>query len=194
MAYPTNLDSFSTKVSGETIAEGHINDLQIPVVSIEEKLGTGVTSASTNTALVGTGNSATGFSVISLANTSLMSGVLAVANGGTGGVLPVANGGTAQTTTGLSFGGKTLEYTGDGNDNRTVAHGLGRAPILIIIAQDGTSNELVIWFSSMPAGDSRSFDGATSTIDIKSVNSTNVTLGTSVLVNQDTLDYAMFML
>jgi len=82
--YPGSLDSYSTKAAGNTIAEGHINDPQDAIKAIEQKLGTGTpSSASTNTALVGTGNSTTGYSVISLANTSLMSGILTIANGGT---------------------------------------------------------------------------------------------------------------
>lgn len=39
MAYPTTLDSFTTKNSGDTIAESHVNSLQTAVVAIETKLG-----------------------------------------------------------------------------------------------------------------------------------------------------------
>jgi hypothetical protein len=37
--YPTSLDSYSTKNSGDTISEGHVNDLQDAVEAIEAKLG-----------------------------------------------------------------------------------------------------------------------------------------------------------
>ena len=91
MAYPTTWDTFSTKGAGDTIMATHVNALQTSVVAIEEKLGSGTPlTASTNTALLGTGASSTGYQVISLANTSLVSGILPVASGGTG------------TTTGLS--------------------------------------------------------------------------------------------
>lgn len=39
MAYPTTLDSFTTKNSGDTITEGHINDVQTAITSLETKLG-----------------------------------------------------------------------------------------------------------------------------------------------------------
>lgn len=87
--FPASLDSYSTKAAGSTIAEGHVNDPQDAIEIIEQKLGVGASgtiaqSASTNTALLGYGASLTGYTTISLNNTSLISGVLAVANGGTG--------------------------------------------------------------------------------------------------------------
>ncbi len=39
MAFPTTIDSFTTKNSGETISESHVNDLQTSVVAIETKIG-----------------------------------------------------------------------------------------------------------------------------------------------------------
>jgi hypothetical protein len=85
MAFPTNLDSFTTKNAGDTISQTHVNDLQTSVISIEEKLGSGTpSSASTNTALLGIGNSSTGYQVISLANSTLVTGTLTSERGGTG--------------------------------------------------------------------------------------------------------------
>jgi len=37
--FPTNLDSYTTKANGDTIAEGHINDPQDAIEAIEAKLG-----------------------------------------------------------------------------------------------------------------------------------------------------------
>ncbi|MBU0598968.1 hypothetical protein KKF61_08360 [Patescibacteria group bacterium] len=37
--FPTSLDSYSTKVSGNTIAEGHINDPQDAIEALEAKVG-----------------------------------------------------------------------------------------------------------------------------------------------------------
>ncbi len=39
MAYPSTIDSFSTKATGNTIAASHVNDLQTAVVSLETKVG-----------------------------------------------------------------------------------------------------------------------------------------------------------
>lgn len=86
MAYPGSFDTFTTKNAGDTIAQGHVNDLQTAVVSLEHKLGSSSTglAASTNTALLGAGASASGFQIISLANSALVQGVLTAARGGTG--------------------------------------------------------------------------------------------------------------
>lgn len=47
--FPTSLDSYTTKNSGDTISEGHVNDLQDAVVAAETKLG--VNSTAVNTAI-----------------------------------------------------------------------------------------------------------------------------------------------
>ena len=87
MAYPTSFDTFTTKNPGDTINAAHMNSPQTSIISLEEKLGIANTAtaltASTNTALLGTGASATGYQVISLENISLVSGVLPVSRGGT---------------------------------------------------------------------------------------------------------------
>jgi hypothetical protein len=84
--YPGSLDSYSTKNSGDTISEAHVNDLQDATEELQIKLGTSQTglAATTNTALLGRGASATGFAVISLANSSLVTGTLTAERGGTG--------------------------------------------------------------------------------------------------------------
>jgi hypothetical protein len=84
MAYPNTWDTFTTKNAGDTIMNTHVNALQTSVVAIEEKLGSGTPlTASTNTALLGTGASSTGYQVISLANASLVQGTLTAERGGT---------------------------------------------------------------------------------------------------------------
>lgn len=39
MAYPSSIDSFSTKVTGDTIQASHVNDLQTATVALETKVG-----------------------------------------------------------------------------------------------------------------------------------------------------------
>jgi len=98
--YPASLDSYSTKNASDTIAEGHINDPQDAIEAIEEKVGTGVAatvaqSASSNTALLGYGASLTGYQVISLANSTLVTGTLTAERGGTGATNTNTAGGVA---------------------------------------------------------------------------------------------------
>ena len=108
--------------------------------------------------------------------------------------LAVANGGTNQTTTGLAFGGNAVTYSGNSTDNRTVAHGLGRAPILALISKNVNPAPPVIWISGMPAGDDKTFLGVTSVIGIKGVDGTNITLGTSSDVNETGATHRMFVI
>jgi hypothetical protein len=83
--FPGSLDAFAALSAGNTISEAHPNDRGDAIEKIEEKLGTGTpSSASTNTALLGTGNSTTGYSTISLDNATLVTGTLTAARGGTG--------------------------------------------------------------------------------------------------------------
>ena len=53
--FPSSLDSYSTKASSDTIAEGHINDPQDAIEAIEAKVGTGASTPVDTTVLVGTG-------------------------------------------------------------------------------------------------------------------------------------------
>ena len=127
MAYPTDFDTFTTKNAGDTIMNTHVNALQTSVVAIEVKLGSGSPlSASTNTALLGTGASSTGYRVISLANSSLVTGTLTSERGGTGVVLSNnANGVVILDASGLiknaQFGARVDVSAAEDHDNELAA-------------------------------------------------------------------------
>jgi hypothetical protein len=93
---------------------------------------------------------------------------------------------------GAGGGGVAVSYVGDGQDNRTVAHGLGRTPIMIaIFYKSGDAGRM--WVSGMDANKSNNLStGSSSSTSIKSVDSTNVTLGTDDAVNYNNYDYVMF--
>lgn len=84
----------------------------------------------------------------------------------------------------------TAEYTGDGTDNRDIAHGLGAVPILTIIhAQTVTAQNMVARFKDH-VGDLSSNLNVTVTADsadwIQAVDGTNVQVGTNARVNSPT--------
>jgi len=53
--FPGSLDSYSTKSSGDTISEAHINDPQDAIEATEAKIGTGASTPTVNKILSGTG-------------------------------------------------------------------------------------------------------------------------------------------
>ncbi len=53
--FPGSLDSYSTKNSGDTITEGHVNDIQDAVEAIEAKIGIGASTPTVGLMLQGTG-------------------------------------------------------------------------------------------------------------------------------------------
>lgn len=111
------------------------------------------------------------------------------------GTLPVANGGTNQTTSGLAFGGKIVSYTGNGSDDRNIAHGLGRTPIFVHLLSTDSSATLAphIWCTGFAAGYSRSTSAAN--LDrIQSVDGTNVQIGANSEANQDGKTFALFVI
>jgi hypothetical protein len=48
MSYPTTIDSFTTKGSGDTISETHVNALQTAVVALENKVGADSSAVTTS--------------------------------------------------------------------------------------------------------------------------------------------------
>ena len=111
------------------------------------------------------------------------------------GTLTVANGGTNQTTTGLAFGGKVIHYTGDGNDDRDIAHGLGRTPIYVLVCKTTAESQgPVFWTTGQPAGTSRAFNGGFLSNQIQAVDGTNVQMGSSSDVNQSSKEYDMLVI
>jgi len=92
MAFPTNLDSFSTKTSGQVVAESHVNDVQTAIVATETKIGYGADTPVSGDFFKGTGTGTSGWSA--LASSDLPAGVVvqvvntidgAVATGSTAG-------------------------------------------------------------------------------------------------------------
>uniref|UniRef100_A0A6M3JBN1 Uncharacterized protein n=1 Tax=viral metagenome TaxID=1070528 RepID=A0A6M3JBN1_9ZZZZ len=85
MAFPTNLDSFSTKTSGQTISESHVNDLQTAIVAVETKIGYGADTPVSGDFFKGTGTGTTGWSA--LASSDLPAGsIVQIVNTQTGAV------------------------------------------------------------------------------------------------------------
>lgn len=110
---------------------------------------------------------------------------------GTSGYVLKTQGAGANPVWGLL--GKATTYTGDGNDNRDIAHGLGRTPVFVIIAQYSGSVNLCFWISGM-GSTSKTGDGNTTTNGIQAVDGTNVNIGTDTAVNNNTSSYAMFVI
>jgi hypothetical protein len=105
------------------------------------------------------------------------------------GILPVANGGTGLTGKLCTI----VTYTGDGRDNRAVAHGLGVAPeFIMLIRQDVDSGaQIITWTTHMtPAGNAHRADGGWSGW-VKSVDTSNVILNRHPNVNENGRNYTM---
>lgn len=88
---------------------------------------------------------------------------------------------------------KNLNYTGDGNDDRTVT-GVGYQPDVVIVVREGAGNGTdvaVISTSAMDAGDSKGMVGATAptTGFIKSLDADGFTVGTDGSVNANSIKY-----
>jgi hypothetical protein len=62
--FPGSLDSYSTKTSGQTIAESHINDPQDAIEAIEAKVGTGSDTAANGEVFKGTGAGTSGWAAL----------------------------------------------------------------------------------------------------------------------------------
>lgn len=78
------------------------------------------------------------------------------------------------------------EYTGDGNDDRNVAHGLGEAPVFAMVqSQDVTAQNIVIRFGDQTGDNSMQVFNQIATADqIQAMDATNVQVGTHAAVNQ----------
>ena len=144
--FPGSLDSYSTKSSGDTIAEGHINDPQDAIEAIEAKVGTGASTPADTMALIGTGAGTSAWGDVpmdaggtgaSLSNDPgglLYCGasVLAVlANDAASGKV-LLSGGTSTPTWGTRVQKATGEYTGDGNATQAIT-GVGFQPKYLMI-------------------------------------------------------------
>ena len=130
--YPGSLDSYSTKSSGDTIAEGHINDPQDAVEAIEAKVGTGASTPTDSNVMTGTGVGTSAWGKVELA--AMVSGILPSAN------LPV---GTCVINSGT--------YTGNGTAGTAVAHGLGVTPSYVTVSSILDQQDFTIWITGMGA-------------------------------------------
>jgi hypothetical protein len=108
------------------------------------------------------------------------------------GVLALANGGTGQATANLLMGASVVTYTGN-NAGKTVAHALGRTPKIVVVCVTGQGSEpAVLWMYGFPATGSITFGGSYRTDMIIGVDGTNVTMGTYYLVSHDAYSYTMW--
>lgn len=104
---------------------------------------------------------------------------------GVTGTLPADNGGTGITYK-LT---RKVAYTGNGSDDRNIAHGMGGTPVMVIITCTSTGRAPIIWTTGLGTA-SLTFAGDRRTNSIQLVDGTNVQVGTEVEVNNsgDTYD------
>ncbi len=107
-SYPTNLDSFSAKGAGDTIAEGDVNEMHTPIVQLETKLGTGADTPTNGDILKGTGVGTSGWAVLSTSD------------------IPTGSAGT------LTAGTSCVQNPFTGQTKTTQAHGLGAIPTMVV--------------------------------------------------------------
>lgn len=79
--FPTSLDSYTTKNSGDTILESHVNNLQDAVVATEIKIGTGSSTPASGKVLRASGTGTSAWAAVDL--TTDVTGTLPTSNGGT---------------------------------------------------------------------------------------------------------------
>jgi len=189
--FPGSLDSYSTKSSGDTIAEGHINDPQDAIEAIEAKVGTGASTPADTMALIGTGAGTSAWGDVPVDAGGTGSGTASGARTNLGlviGTNVAAPGANTDITslTGLTSAGdlcKVVTYEGDGSGSSTTAHGLGRTPIIVIAGPDPADEPYSwwIWVTGMTATySSKTADGVASTTSITGVDGTNVTTGSTL--------------
>lgn len=86
MSYPSSVDSFAGFTSGDTLAHDNHgaqeNQQEAAIVAIENKVGIGASTPTSNTVLRGNGTGSSTYDQVHLATD--VSGVLGAANGGTG--------------------------------------------------------------------------------------------------------------
>ncbi len=112
---------------------------------------------------------------INLANA--VNGPLTTLLGGTGVITPLIS---------------SITYTGNGVDNRDMAHGLGTDPDFIIVVALSSGSAPQLWIRGIAAGKTKSFDGTLWSGNlIQSVDGTNVQLGTDAYVNGNGVTYSM---
>jgi len=159
--FPGSLDSYSTKSSGDTIAEGHINDPQDAIEAIEAKIGTGASTPTDSNVLTGTGTGTSAWGKVELA--AMVSGDLPLAEGGLGASLTndpggllycgasvmailandaaagkiLLSGGTSAPTWGTRVQMATGTYAGNNAATQGIT-GVGFQPKFVIILPQGT--------------------------------------------------------
>jgi hypothetical protein len=103
------------------------------------------------------------------------------------GILAAANGGNAVAHKVVTC----TPYTGDGLDNRNIAHGLGTTPDAMLIVGQSSGSPWSFRGSNFNAGESKSSSGTGEASGIKSADATNVTIGTSATVNTNAIPYVL---
>ncbi len=83
-------------------------------------------------------------------------------------------------------------YTGNGSDNRDIAHGLAATPVFTLISRTTNgADSAAIRFASQAGDNSMTVTTASAANIIQAVDGTNVQVGTSTTVNNNTDTYAM---
>lgn len=104
------------------------------------------------------------------------------------GIVPVERGGTGESTKTTAV----IQYTGNGIDNRIIAHGLGITPSVIIVSGASTDDPVWIWTPQMNSNESKYFEDSGIRLNIiKAADATNITLGTSPAGNGSGKKYTM---
>lgn len=102
--------------------------------------------------------------------------------------------------TGVTPGFDILSYTGDGNSGRTVSHGLGVAPALVIVKnRDDNSTDWAVWHQALANSEGLNLNTqagkftATTYWNSTTPGSSVLTLGNSALVNGSTKSYVAYL-
>jgi len=165
----------TAKINDLAVTTGKINDLAVTTAKINDL---GVTTGKINDLGVTTGK------IAALAVTDAKINDVAV--GKITGTLPVASGGTGITTKSCVVG----SYTGDGTSSRNIPHGLGATPDFVIISVNSTGGNVGHFFiTGMPSNQNHDFNGTFAADGIKSVDSTNIVIGSNANVNQNAVAF-----
>lgn len=168
----------TAKINDLAVTTGKINDLAVTTGKINDLA---VTTGKINDLAVTEGKIASAAVTNAKINTMAASKLT--------GTVPVANGGTGLTTKFFTTG----TYTGDGSSSRSLAHGIGTTPTLVIIIQINNGTQAPeIWGSAYGSTGSRETNGNYNATAILGVDGTNITIGNSAVVNTNLLPYQWF--
>lgn len=146
MSFPSSLPSYAGLNAGQTLqADNHTaqtNAQQADTVALATKLGTGASTPTSTSALVGNGTGTSTWGQVAL--TSMVSGVLSTSNGGTGTTSTTGTGsvvyGTAPTISNPTESGGT--YNSATIPNPTITYNNNSIPAAAIINNSLTTSQL----------------------------------------------------